>query len=99
MARWVASRQKTAPANSPTPANGTVGASAPLRLADEASDEKLVEVQHSRCDSKLVALHRDAQHRLLSRFVDHPLGQAASFFGSLVPIFGVVDIRCNGRGP
>jgi len=64
MARWVASRQKAAPANSPTPANGTVGASAPLRLADEASDEKLVEVQHSRCDSKLVALHRDAQHRL-----------------------------------
>jgi hypothetical protein len=32
---------------------------------------------------------RDAQHRLLGHFVDHPLGQAASFFGSLVPIFGV----------
>ena len=89
---------QNSPANSPTPANGTVGASAPLRLADEASDEKLVEVQHSRCNSKLVALHRDAQHRLLDRFIGHPLGQEASFFGSLLLIFGVVDIRCNGHG-
>ena len=81
MARWVAANPETAPVNSPAPANGTVGAS------------KLFDGVYSRFDSKLVAMLRDAQHRVLGFFIDHPLGQAASFFGSLVPIFGIVDIR------
>jgi len=68
------------------PANRIVGAS------------QLFDGGYSRSDSKRVAMLRDAQHRLLSRFVDHPLGQAASFFGSLVPIFGVVETRGNGHG-
>jgi len=85
---------------SPRCPNGIVGTSAPLCVDDayRRSDGKLVDGAHSCPDSKPVALLRDAQHRLLGRFVDHPLGQAASFFGSLVPIFGVVDIRCNGHG-
>ena len=71
-----------------------VGASA----VGDATDGKPVDGAHSRLDSKLVALLRDAQHRLLDRFVGLPLRQEASFFGSLLPIFGVVDIRCNGHG-
>ena len=76
------------------PANGIIGASA----VGDATDGKLVDGAHSRLDSKLVALLRDAQHHLLERFVGHPLGQEASFFGPLLSIFGVVDIRCNGHG-
>src|SRR6516165_10796228 len=97
-ATWVAAQSEKCMGEFASATKRHIGASAPLRLADEASDEKLVEVQDSRCNSKLVALLRDAQHRLLSRFVGHPLGQAASFFGSLVPIFGVVEMRGNGHG-
>jgi len=81
-----------------TPANGIVGASAVLRLVDDATNGNLVDGAHSRPDSKLLAHLRDHEHRLLGHFVAHLLGQDASFFGSLVPIFGVVDIRCNGHG-
>ena len=94
MASPVAPSPANASVNPLTPANGIVGASA----VGDATDGKLVDGAHSRLDSKLVALLRDAQHRLLDRFVGHPLGQEASFFGSLLPIFGVVDIRCNGHG-
>src|SRR6516162_820787 len=93
-ARGLAASPANASVNSLTPANGIVGASA----VDNATDGKLVDGAHSRPDSKPVALLRDAQHRLLDRFVGHPLGQEASFFGSLLPIFGVIDIRCNGHG-
>ena len=37
-------------------ANGIVGASAPLRLVDDAPDEKLVDGAHSRSNSKPVAI-------------------------------------------
>jgi hypothetical protein len=96
-ARDVALSPETAPVNSPAPANGIVGASAVLRLLDDATDRKLVDGAHSRPDSKPVALLRDAQHRLLDSFIGHPLGQAAGFFGSLVPILGVVDVWCCGH--
>jgi hypothetical protein len=69
------------------PANGILGASTPL-----VDDGKLFDGMYGRPDSKPVAILRDAEHRLLGPFVDHPLGQEASLFGSLVPIF---DIRCN----
>jgi hypothetical protein len=96
VARWVAANQKNARANPPAPAN--VGASAPLHPVDDVTDGKLVDGAHSRPDSKPIAYLRDQEHRVLGRFVAHPLGQVASFPGSLVPIFGVVDIRCNGHG-
>jgi hypothetical protein len=78
--------------------NGIVGTSAPLRLVDDASDEKLVDGAHSRSDRKRFAILSDPQHRLLGRLVDHPLSRAASFFGSLVPKFGVIEIWCSGHG-
>ena len=84
--RNVATNPETAPVDSLAPANGIVRAS------------QLFDGVYSCSDSKLVAMLRDAQHRVLGLFVGHPLGQPASLFGSLVPIFGVVDIRCNGHG-
>ena len=84
--RNVATNPETAPVDSLAPANGIVRAS------------QLFDGVYSCSDSKLVAMLRDAQHRVLGLFVGHSLGQAASFFRSLVPIFGVVDIRCNGHG-
>jgi len=94
----MAANPANASVDSPAPANGIVGASAPLRPVDDVSHGKLVDGAHSRPDSKLLAHLRDHEHRLLGRFVAHSLGQAASFLGSLVPIFGFVDIRCNGHG-
>ena len=95
MARDVAASTETAPVDSPAPANGTVGASASL---DDASDGKLVEVAHSRSDSKPIAIRSDHEHRLLSLFIAHLLGQGAGFFSSPVPISGMVEIRCSGHG-
>jgi hypothetical protein len=40
---------------------------------------------------------RDPEHQLLGRFVAHLLGQDAGFFRSLMPVFGVVEMRCNGH--
>jgi hypothetical protein len=57
--------------------NGIVGTSAPLHLVDNAPDEKLVDGAHGRFDSEPVAILRDDQHRLLGRFVAHPLGQTS----------------------
>src|SRR6516162_8853663 len=81
-----------------TPANGIVGASAPLRLVDDATGEKLLEVAHNRSDSKAIAILSDHQHRLLGRFVGHLRGQVVSFFGSLMPISGADSVRCYGHG-
>src|SRR6516165_3497672 len=88
----VAPNSQIASGNPLSPANGIVGASA----VGDATDGKLVDGAHSRLDSKLVALLRDPQHHLLERFVGHPRGQEASFFGPLLPISGVVATRCNG---
>jgi len=98
LARWVAVRRQIAPVNPPAPANGIVGASAPLRLVVAATGEKLLEVAHNRSDSKAIAILSDHQHRLLGRFVGHQRGQVASFFGSLVPISGAIDVRSYGHG-
>src|SRR6516164_5113450 len=98
LARDVAASPTNASVNSLTPANGIIGASALLRLVDEASDGKLIDGAHSRSDSKLVAILGDHQHRLLGRFVAHPLGQLAGFFRSQLPIFGVIEIRFGGHG-
>jgi len=95
-ARDVPANPENAWVNPPAPANDIIGASALLRPVDDVTDAKLVDGAYSRPDSKPVAHLRDHEHRL--RFVAHLLGQAASFLGSLVPIFGVVDIRCNGHG-
>ena len=48
--------------DSPVPANGIVGASALLRLVDEASDEKLVDGARSRVDGKIVVIVGDSAH-------------------------------------
>src|SRR6516164_5961453 len=79
----VAPSSQIAPVDSTAPANGIVGAS------------QLFDGVYSRSDSKLAAMLRDAQYRVLGLFVAHLLGQDAGFFRSLVPIFGVVDIRYN----
>ena len=76
VARWVAANQKNAPANPPAPAN--VGASAPLHPVDDVTDGKLVDGAHSRPDSKPIAYLRDQEHRVLGRFVAHPLGQVGA---------------------
>ena len=94
MASDVAANPENASVDSLAPPNGIVGASAPLRLVDDATGEKLLEVAHNRSDSKAIAILSDHQHRLLGRFVGHPRGQVASFFGSLVPISGAVNVRC-----
>jgi len=78
------------PVDSPAPANGIIGASGPLRLADRAC---------SRVDGKIVVIVRDPEHQLLGSFVARLLGQDARFFRSLVPLFGAVEVlRCNGHG-
>ena len=69
---------------------------APLRLVDGATDGKLVDGAHGRPDSKPVAFLRDAQHRLLDRFVTDPLGQEASFFGSLFQYSGSLTSGAMG---
>ena len=68
-----------------------------LRLVDDATDGKLVDGAYSRSDGKLVVIVRDLEHHLLGPFVAHPLGQDAGFFGTPVPIFGVVEMWCNGH--
>ena len=94
MARDVAARTETVPVDSPAPAKSTVGASASL---DDASDGKLVEVAHSRSDSKPIAIRSDHEHRLLSLFIAHVLGQVAGFFSSPVPISGIVESWRSGH--
>ena len=54
-ARWVADSPENAPVDSPDPANGIIGASAPLRLADRAC---------SQVDGKIVVIVRDPEHQL-----------------------------------
>ena len=89
-ARWVADSLENALVDSPDPANGIIGASAPLRLAGRAC---------SRVDSKIVLIVRDREHQLLGPFVARLLGQDAGFFRSPVPLFGAVEVlRCNGHG-
>ena len=48
------------PVDSPAPANGIIGASGPLRLADRAC---------RRVDGKIVVIVRDPEHQLLGPFV------------------------------
>src|SRR6516164_9169554 len=87
--------QKNAWVNSPTPANGNAKESAPL---DEASDDKLVDGAFSGPDSKPIAIRSDHEHRLLSLFIAHVLGQVAGFVSSPVPISGIVESWCSGHG-
>src|SRR6516165_3116946 len=89
MARWVAPSPANASVNPLSPSNGIIGASAPLPLVDGA---------YSRFDGKLVVIIRDLKHHLLVQFVAHLLGQDASFFRSLAPILGVVELRCIEQG-
>jgi hypothetical protein len=42
--------------------------------------------------------HTSATLSLRGHFVSHPLSQAASFFGSLAPQFGMIEIWCGGHG-
>ena len=51
---------QTAPVNPLSPANGIVGALAPRRLVDDATEGKLVDGAHGRPNSKAVAHLRDA---------------------------------------
>ena len=89
-ARWVADSPENALVDSPDPANGIIGASAPLRLADRAC---------SQVDGKIGVIVRDPEHQLLGPFVARLLGQDAGFFRSLVPLFGAVEVlRFNGHG-
>ena len=85
----VAAKKKNASVDSLTPANGIVEASAPLRLFRGA---------YRRSDGKLDVIVRDPERYLLLLFVAYPLGQDAGFFRSLVPIFGVVELRCSEHG-
>ena len=87
-ARWVAATQKNAPVNSPAPANGIVGASAPLRLFRGA---------YRRSDGKLDVIVRDPEHYLLGCFVVHLLGQNARFLGSPTPVFWIFEMRDIGH--
>jgi hypothetical protein len=48
--------------------------------------------------TKLVVIVRDPEHRLLGRFVAHPLGQDAGFFGSMAPMVWVIEMRSIGHG-
>ena len=48
---------------------------------------------------KLVVIVRDPEHRLLGPFVTHLLGQDATFFGSLMPVVWVVEMRDTGLRP
>jgi hypothetical protein len=51
----VAANKKNASVSPPTPANGIVGASTPLRPVDDVTDGKLVDAAHSCPDRKPVA--------------------------------------------
>ena len=62
----------------------------PFYLVDEAD----------KCSGgKLVVIVRDPEHRLLGPFVTHLLGQDATFFGSLMPVVWVVEMRDTGLRP
>ena len=64
-------------------------ASAPFYLVDEAD----------KCSGgKLVVIVHDPEHRLLGPFVASLLGQDAAFFGSLVPMVWIVEMRGNWHG-
>ena len=61
-------------------------ASAPLRLG-----------VYSRSDGKVIVVVCDLEHQLPGAFGVHLLGQDANFFGSLPPMFRVVEMRGDGH--
>ena len=61
-------------------------ASAPLRLG-----------VYSRSDGKVIVVVCDLEHQLPGAFGVHLLGQNANFFGSLPPMFRVVEMRGDGH--
>jgi hypothetical protein len=71
------------------PAKGIVGALAPRCLVHGA---------YSRFDGKPVVIIRDLEHHLLAQLAAHLLGHGTGFFRSLVPIFGVVELRWSEHG-
>ena len=82
-------RSQIAPADSPAPANGIVGASARLRLLRGA---------YRRSHGKLDVIVRDPEHYLLGCFVVHLLGQDTGFLGSPTPMFWIFQMRDIGHG-
>src|SRR6516165_11109976 len=81
----VAPNEKNAPVDSPAPANG-------MTLRDFPTPEAC-----RRSRSEFVVIVRDPEHYLPGRLIIHLLGQDTRFLGSLLPVFGVVEMRGIGH--